>query len=91
MRNPFRRKQEPVRIFTGSCRIREYTGDGWYVGPCEHATYNGECPRHGDVSPWLNDELLTWPADYQLPKYDNSPWAERLRARQENHKRNGNL
>lgn len=40
-------KTEPPRTFTGSCPIREHTGDGAYVGRCEFATYDGFCPRHG--------------------------------------------
>jgi hypothetical protein len=44
----FRRKLPPPRrTFTGSCPIREHTGDGHYVGRCEFATYDGFCPRHG--------------------------------------------
>lgn len=37
------------REFTGSCPIREHTGDGAYVGRCDFATYDGFCPRHGAV------------------------------------------
>lgn len=86
MRNPFKRKQVPVeRIFTGTCCVRQYTHDGQYVGSCMHATYNGVCPRHQDVGGYL--KVGEWPPDYQLPVYDNSPWALRLRARQANHKR----
>lgn len=86
MRNPFKRRRKPVeRVFTSLCRVREYTGDGNYVGPCDYATYDGICPRHDYVMPYL--KTGNWPADYQLPKYDSSPWALRLRARQANHKR----
>jgi len=40
-----RDKAEPK--FTGSCPIREHTGDGAYVGRCDFATYDWFCPRHG--------------------------------------------
>jgi hypothetical protein len=76
-------------MLTGSCRVREYTGDGYYVGPCEHATHDYVCPRHGDVGAYIMDNYYNesgaaaWPADYQLPKWDGNPWAERLRARQD--------
>jgi hypothetical protein len=39
--------EREAREFTGSCPIREHTGDGAYVGRCEFATYDGFCPRHG--------------------------------------------
>lgn len=39
--------------FTGACTVRERTGDGVPVGRCFHATYDGICPRHGDVRQWL--------------------------------------
>jgi hypothetical protein len=75
VRNPFKRK--PVEsIFTGNCLVREFTGDGVSVG-CYHSTYNGICPRHGDVTEHF--ALHNWPRDFELPKYDGSPWAERLR------------
>lgn len=52
-----RRRTEPPRVFTGSCPIREHTGDDHYVGRCDFATYNGICPRHGVVEdyPTLDD------------------------------------
>lgn len=40
--------------FTGSCPIREHTGDGHYVGRCEFATYDGYCPRHGALEDYPN-------------------------------------
>lgn len=89
MRNPFKRKRAPQYVmphnFTGNCMVREYTADGHSVGPCWFSTYDNECPRHGDVGPYLRSGI--WTADYQLPKYDGQQWAERLRARQDNHKR----
>jgi hypothetical protein len=82
VRNILKRRKPDLaavdRIFTGSCRVREHTGDGGYVGACEFATYDGFCPRHGDVLAYL-DGRSPWPADFELPKYDGSPWAEGLR------------
>lgn len=44
-------------MFTGSCPIREHTGDGAYVGRCEFATYDGFCPRHGALEDYpTNDD-----------------------------------
>lgn len=49
-------RSEPL-TFTGSCPIREHTGDGAYVGRCEHATYDGYCPRHGALEDYpTNDD-----------------------------------
>lgn len=51
-----RRRPEPKRQeFTGSCPIREHTGEGSYVGRCEFATYGGFCPRHGWVAQFLGN------------------------------------
>ncbi len=36
--------------FTGTCPVRQHTGDGHYVGRCYHSTYGGKCHLHGDVS-----------------------------------------
>ena len=44
-----KRKPRPEPIFTGNCEIREHTGDGYYVGRCDFATYDGYCPRHGSL------------------------------------------
>lgn len=89
-----RHESEPERVFTGNCMVRIFTGDGAGVGPCWHATYNCICPSHGDVSCYLtccdldaHIPVEPWPADYQLSMYDGNAWAERMRARQENHKR----
>lgn len=88
-RNPFKRYAKPVEVFTGNCMVRLHTGDGNPVGPCWHSTYNGVCPSCGDVTAYLPDGRLglPWPADYQLPKYDGTSWAERLRTRQANNKK----
>lgn len=52
-----RREVKPPRVFTGSCPIREHTGDGAYVGRCDHATYDGYCPRHGALDDYpTNDD-----------------------------------
>lgn len=45
---------EEQREFTGSCPIREHTGDGAFVGRCWHATYDGFCPRHGALEDYPN-------------------------------------
>lgn len=37
-----------------NCPIREHTGDGFYVGRCDFAVYNGVCPRHGVVRDYPN-------------------------------------
>lgn len=78
---------EPEPEFTGNCMVRQYTGDGDSVGPCWYATYDGQCPLHGDVSDYLEicseHEVDIWPADFNLPMYDDVPWAMALRARQE--------
>lgn len=43
--------------FTGNCPVREHTGDGAFVGRCEHACYDGICPRHGRLSDYpTNDD-----------------------------------
>lgn len=42
-------------LFTGTCPVRQHTGDGHYVGRCYHSTYGGRCHVHGDVSRWLVD------------------------------------
>lgn len=81
MRNPLKRKpREPEA--TGTCLVGEYTGDGHYVGRCWYMTYDGECPRHGDVSQYLDyreDSPWHWPRDFELPKWDGNNWAEALR------------
>ena len=86
----YRRKATPPE-FTGNCMVRQYTADGHNMGPCWHSTYGGECHVHGDVAVYLRyaagEVGEPWPADYQLAKYDGEAWAERLRARQANHKR----
>lgn len=46
----------PPKTFTGSCPIREHTGDGHYVGPCEHATYDHICPRHGVLEDYPDND-----------------------------------
>jgi hypothetical protein len=48
--------QSASRTFTGSCPIREHTGDGAYVGRCEFATYDGVCPRHGLLSQYPDND-----------------------------------
>lgn len=54
--------------FTGSCPIREHTGDGAYVGRCEHATYNGYCPRHGALEDYpTNDDREVRVQDRRQP------------------------
>lgn len=59
--------------FTGTCPVRQHTGDGGYVGRCEHSTYAGHCHLHGDVSRWLlhgadladaDDRLIERPAEF---------------------------
>lgn len=42
--------------FTGSCPIREHTGDGHFVGRCEFPTYEGFCPRHGALEDYPNSD-----------------------------------
>lgn len=42
--------------FTGSCPIREHTGDGYYVGRCDFATYDGVCPRHGRLEDYPDND-----------------------------------
>lgn len=39
--------------YTGSCPVREKTGDGAPVGRCWFATYGEYCPRHGKLSNFL--------------------------------------
>lgn len=54
----------PEPAFTGSCPIREHTGDGHYVGRCEFATYDGYCPRHGALADYPdNDDRAVAVAD----------------------------
>lgn len=36
-----------------NCPIRERTGDGTPVGRCWHWCPGGICPRHGDVTKYL--------------------------------------
>jgi hypothetical protein len=75
------RKKPHVPAFTGNCHVREYTGDGVYVGNCYYSTYDGWCPRHGDVSIYLDGVLAGgWPRDFELSKWDGNKWAEELRA-----------
>jgi hypothetical protein len=70
-----RAKPEPV--FTGNCYVRSFTGDGHFTGRCYHSTYDGVCPLHRDVSVYL--AYAGWPRDFELPMYDDDPWAENLR------------
>jgi hypothetical protein len=77
--------------FTGTCPVREHTGDGNYVGPCEHATHDGYCPRHGDVKRFLPENPLDYrddnvdyggADDRQLPPHserDFGPFAHKRR------------
>lgn len=68
----FRRKTNQQRAwerkgtFTGTCPVRQHTGDGDYVGRCYHSTYNGVCYLHGDVSQWLVDGADLASADDRL-------------------------
>lgn len=73
--NPFRKRPEPSREFTGNCFVKQTTGDGDYVGRCYHSTYDGDCPLHGDVTIWLTksgapnmfpDNWIVWPYDHEL-------------------------
>jgi hypothetical protein len=52
--------------FTGSCPVRQHTGDGNYVGRCYHSTYNGRCHLHGDVSRFLGESPDLTDADDRL-------------------------
>jgi hypothetical protein len=62
------RKPKPPRIFTGSCPIREHTGDGAYVGRCDFATYDGFCPRHGALKDYpTNDDREVRVQDRRRP------------------------
>jgi hypothetical protein len=76
MRNPFKR-QPPESKFTGTCMVREFTGDGQFVGRCYYSTYDGQCLRHGNVSRYLDSD--EWPRDFELSKWDGNKWAEALR------------
>jgi hypothetical protein len=59
----FKRKP-PQSRFTGPCPIREHTGDGAYVGRCDHATHNFICPRHGKLADYpTNDDREVDPRD----------------------------
>lgn len=52
-----RAKHEPhTPEFTGSCPIREHTGDGNYCGRCEFATYDMICPRHGHMDDYPDND-----------------------------------
>jgi hypothetical protein len=68
---PFKRKTrgtgyiDIARNFTGNCMVWQHTGDGHYVGPCWHSTYNGVCHVHGNVAIYL-DDVAEWPKDYDL-------------------------
>lgn len=64
----FKRKPKWPPVFTGNCMVLQTTGDGTYVGRCYYSTFGGRCHIHGDVSPWLEDELLEWPYDWELRK-----------------------
>ena len=47
----FRKDQQLERLDAKNCAIREFTGDGVFVGRCMH--YVGDscvCPRHGNVA-----------------------------------------
>lgn len=78
MRLPWNRnKPKKYGTFSGNCLVREFTGDGVSVGRCYYSTYDGICPRHGDVLKYLLE--AGWPRDFELPKYDGGPWAEKLR------------
>ncbi len=55
---------EPAPALTGNCPIREHTGDGHYVGPCEFACYENVCPRHGRLADYpTNDDREVAVAD----------------------------
>ncbi len=53
LRRSDRKQPEAPREFTGTCPVRQHTGDGHYVGRCYHSTYGGHCHLHGDVSRFL--------------------------------------
>lgn len=56
-------------MFTGNCPVRQHTGDGAYVGRCDHSTYGGRCHLHGDVTLWLVDGAdLTDADDRKIPR-----------------------
>lgn len=71
MKLPFLSRKEPAKTesapeFTGSCPVRQHTGDGAYVSPCCHATYAGRCHVHGDVARFLGDDSDLADADDRL-------------------------
>jgi hypothetical protein len=85
MRNPFKKKPPREPEPTGTCLVREFTGDGQYVGRCWYMTHDGICPRHGNVRRYLDEAEETgrtdgWPRDFELSKWDGNKWAEALRA-----------
>ena len=52
----------------GNCPIREHTGDGAYVGRCEHAIHDGACPRHGLLAMYAdNDDREVDPRERRWP------------------------
>lgn len=61
-----RRADPEERVFTGTCPVRQHTGDGAYVGRCYHSTYDGICHLHGDVSHWLVEGADLKDADDRL-------------------------
>ena len=64
------KREVPNFALTGNCRVREHTGDGAYVGLCYFATYEGYCPRHGDVRAFVNEDAdLTGADDRLLPPH----------------------
>jgi len=58
-----RKPKEAPRRFDGNCPIREHTGDGNYVGRCDHSVYDGICPRHGAVADYPNHDDRDIPVD----------------------------
>lgn len=58
------RQREPA--FTGNCPVREHTSDGAYLGRCDYATYDGRCPRHGDIGRFLRPSADLSQADDRL-------------------------
>jgi hypothetical protein len=65
---------EPLSFDGVTCPVREHTGDGAYVGRCDHSIYGGYCPRHGLMADYLREDGSG--DDRDFPEYGLRTWPQ---------------
>ena len=65
---------EPLAFDGVTCPVREHTADGYPVGRCDFAVYEGYCPRHGHLAEYLDADGSG--DDRNFPSYGSRIWPE---------------